>query len=509
MAISDTTDNALSSGGTDVLSFLSVFATVLVIFKFALTYRQNRKLPPGPWGFPLLGHLPLLGKDPLSKFDTYRKKYGDIYRIRFGKWPTVIINGKAAIKKALYHRGDAFNDRPEFESVRLVSDMKGLSFSHFDSRYVLHRKIGASVLKLFTGLGNDAIQDIIVREVDILIDDFLSHKGQAFDPNDFTYLAMGSIIYQVVYGKGKNVREDQDYLLFIQSTETFKDFVKAGNPFDVMPWMRYILPKKYNAFVNLIETTRAVEANKIEDVMGTFDEKDIRHATDALIAATKQYSEEEKARVNLTDEQIVKTIGDFLGAGFDTTATALKWAFLFLANNPNVQEKVQKEIDDIIGYNRRPTMNDRSKLCYTEAMIIETLRMGCIAPLALPHGTCEDTELLGYEIPQNTVVFFNIFSSNYDEELWRNPYEFRPERYLNKDGMLDREKTENVLTFGIGRRRCVGEQLARMELFLCLCIVLQRCYIRKPEGEEYNLQGDVTLTYAPKPFKIQVVSRDS
>ncbi|KAK3101814.1 hypothetical protein FSP39_006560 [Pinctada imbricata] len=508
MAIPEVMDKTLSSGGTEVLSILVVFTTVLMVIKLAMTYKQNKKLPPGPWGFPLLGHLPFLGKDPLSKFDKYRKEYGDIYRIRFGKWPTVIINGKAAIKKALYHRGDAFNDRPEFTSVRLVSDMKGLAFCHFDSRYVLHRKIGASVLKVFTGNGNEIIRDIIEHEVDMLIDYFLSHKGQEFDPNDATYLAMGSIIYQVVYGKGKNVREDKDFLFFIKNTETFKDFVKAGNPFDVMPWMRYILPKKYNAFVELLETSDAAEDKKLDEIKRTYDEKDIRHATDALIAATKQYSEEEKARVNLTDDQIVKTTGDYLGAGFDTTATALKWAFLFLANNPNVQEKVQREIDDVIGCNRRPTMHDRSKLCYTEAMIIETLRMGCIAPLSLPHSTCEDTELLGYDIPKDTVVFFNIFSSNYDDELWRNPYEFRPERYLNKDGMLDREKTENVLTFGIGRRRCVGEQLARMELFLCLCIVLQRCHIRKPEGEEYKLQGDVTLTYAPKPFKIQVVSRD-
>ncbi|KAK3103255.1 hypothetical protein FSP39_017874 [Pinctada imbricata] len=266
------------------------------------------------------------------------------------------------IKTALYQRGDAFNDRPEFSSVRLVSDMKGLAFSHFDARYVLHRKIGGSVLKTFTGI------------------------------------------------KMKRI----------------------------------------------------------------------------------------KARVNLTDDQIVKTIGDFLGAGFDPTATAMKWVLLFLADNPYVQEKVQREIDDVVGCNRLPTILDRSRLSYTEAMILESLRMGCIAPLALPHGTYEDTELLGYDIPKDTVVFFNLYSSNYDEEVWNHPYEFRPERFLNKEGMVDNRAKENVLTFGVGRRRCVGEQLARMELFLCLSIILQRYVIRKPLGETYILKCDFSLIYEPK-----------
>ncbi|KAK3094917.1 hypothetical protein FSP39_007880 [Pinctada imbricata] len=180
---------------------------------------------------------------------------------------------------------------------------------------------------------------------------------------------------------------------------------------------------------------------------------------------------------------------------------------MLLASNPKIQEKVQKELDEVVGLSRAPSILDRQKLHLSEAMVLEILRMACTAPLLLPHNTVTDTELLGYKIPQNTVVLFNIISSNMDPLYWRSPYEFRPERFLDKDGKVDHEKAENVLTLGAGRRRCIGEQLARSNLYVFLTTILQRCKITKPQGEDYDFEGKLTLIYVPKPFKIKVVER--
>ncbi|KAK3095593.1 hypothetical protein FSP39_016474 [Pinctada imbricata] len=94
-----------------------------------------------------------------------------------------------------------------------------------------------------------------------------------------------------------------------------------------------------------------------------------------------------------------------------------------------------------------------------------------------------------------------------DPLYWRSPYEFRPERFLDKDGKVDHDKAENVLTFGAGRRRCIGEKLARSNLFVFLTTILQRCKITKPQDEDYDFEGKLTLLYVPKPFKIKVVER--
>ena len=449
-----------------------------------------------------------MGKDILNTFQNFRKKYGDVYRIRFGKWPTVIINGRDAIKEALCKRGDAFNGRPEFTSVKLVSNMKGVSFSHFDDRYLMHRKIAGSVLKMFTGSGNQIIQEIIESEAKYLVEDFLSHEGIPFDPNNAMLFAAGSVIFQIVYGRGKNIREDKDFIWFVKYSEEFDDFVKAGNPFDVMPWMRFILPGKYKTFTNLLERTRMSREKKLQEIVQTYENDEIRHAVDGLIAATKQYSSDDKEKVGITDTDILNTTFDYLGAGFDTTAINLRWTVLHLANNPTVQLKAQSELDDVIGFSRQPSIIDRTKLPYIEATITEVLRMGTVAPLSLPHCTIEDTELQGYFIPKGTVAFLNLHSANYDGDMWESPYEFKPERFLDKDGQLNKEKVDCVLAFGAGRRRCLGEQLARIEIFMFITFLLQRCRIIKPNSEEYDAKGDVNLTHVPKPYRVQVLPRD-
>ncbi|KAK3097195.1 hypothetical protein FSP39_007347, partial [Pinctada imbricata] len=273
------------------------------------------------------------------------------------------------------------------------------------------------------------------------------------------------------------------------------------------PWVRFILPGKFKSFCEILKNAKDARQKKLRDVQLTYDRRMLRHTCDALITSTCELDEKEKLKVGLTDHLILESAGDFIGAGFDTTATTLRWAFLLLASNPRVQENVQKELDNILGVNRRPSLSDRSQLPFMEATILEILRMASTVPLSLPHNTLEDTEFLEYFIPKDTVVFLNLFSSNFDENLWDSPNEFKPERFLDSEGKIDREKADGILTFGVGRRRCMGEQLAKMNMFMFLSFILQRCRIVKPQTEEYDLKGKFSLTHAPQPFKVQVVAR--
>lgn len=510
MALSGLFNSFMASCTTDVANTLLIFTTVLLFVKSVMWYKENEMLPPGPWGIPFLGHITLLGKNPLATLENYRKQYGDIYRLRFGGWPVVVISGRDAIKTALHHSRDAFNDRPELLTVTEVAGMKGVAFCHFDPRHVLLRKIAASALKMCTGSRNKTFDEITENEAEKLVDEMMSHKGKPFDPHDSLYFAAGSIIFQITFGKGKNLRGDKEFSWVLRNTMKFNNFVIAQNPLNVIPWMRFILPQKFNSYIPFKEFSNRVEGaikSKQAGIMETYDRQEIRHVVDALISAANQYTDEEKTDVKLTNEQILGATGDFIGAGFDTTATTLKWGMLFLASNPIVQEKVQKELDETVGLSRRPSILDRPKLHFTEAVVLEILRMASTAPLLLPHSTCTDAELFGYVIPKNTIVLLNVFFSNFDPQLWNSPHEFKPERFLDEDGKVDREKAENVLTFGAGRRRCIGEQLARNNLFVFLTFILQRCKIIKSPEESYNFEGELTLIYVPHAFKIKVVER--
>ena len=160
-----------------------------------------------------------------------------------------------------------------------------------------------------------------------------------------------------------------------------------------------------------------------------------------------------------------------------------------------------------MGSGRKVTLKDRPKLCYTEATILEALRIRSAGPLSLPHCTAEDTKLGGFDIDKSTVVIVNIHSANMDERYWTNLEIFIPERLLNNNGELDLIKCSRVIAFGLGPRWCLGEHLAKLNIFLLLPNLLQRCTFTRVDTEPIDLTPIQFLSAKPKPVKCVVLER--
>ena len=307
------------------------------------------------------------------------------------------------------------------------------------------------------------------------------------------------------YGRGFTGREDPLFKFILANNREFSDFQQAGNPFDMMPILRFAMPAKFRKFIRLFKEGAAGRATKATEHESSFDASDIRDLTDRLILAGRSLTEEQ-IRTSLNKDQLLQTIGDVHLAGFDTVTSALNWGLMLLADNPEVQTKAQNHIDDILGDNL-PGLQDRSKLHYVEATIMEILRLGAIAPMHLPRSPSHDVNFQGYIISKGTTVMFNIYNVCYDENIWPSPTKFDPERFLTRSGELDRAKTEEILAFGIGRRKCPGELIARIQLFIFFTSLLQRFTIVKPKGETYTLDGNFGVVNTPKPFKVSVIDR--
>lgn len=146
--------------------------------------------------------------------------------------------------------------------------------------------------------------------------------------------------------------------------------------------------------------------------------------------------------------QFVSTIRDLFIAGTETTATGVKWAILYMLHNPEVQEKMLKEIQNVVGFGRLPSIYDKQEMPYCEAVINETLRIGNIVPLSVPHGTSEDVQFKGYTIPRDTVVIANLDSVLMDENIFPDPFKFNPDRFLDSEGKL--KGLDKVLAFSLG-----------------------------------------------------------
>ena len=135
-------------------------------------------------------------------------------------------------------------------------------------------------------------------------------------------------------------------------------------------------------------------------------------------------------------------------------ATALGWALLLFMHHPEVQDKCYKEICDVIGPDRTPSMRDRQEMTYMEATLLEVLRKGNIAPLSVSHGLSQDITFHGYSIPQDAIIIPHLSSILQDPEIWGDPENFRPERFIGPDGK--RACPEEFIPFSTGRKKPLG-----------------------------------------------------
>ncbi|KJA29524.1 hypothetical protein HYPSUDRAFT_176503 [Hypholoma sublateritium FD-334 SS-4] len=187
-------------------------------------------------------------------------------------------------------------------------------------------------------------------------------------------------------------------------------------------------------------------------------------------------------------------------AGATGTTIAFTSTFLYLmATHPEVQRKAQAEIDRVIVSSRLPEFEDRPALLYLEAIYREVMRWNQSLPLALPHTSTEDDYYKGYFIPKGTAVFGNVWAMNHDENIYAEPFVFKPERFFEENGELN--KNDRILNYGFGRRICVGKAVASSFVWLTMACTLASFNIGKAKDEfgnevepngEYGTEGLIT-----------------
>uniref|UniRef100_A0A8D2AYC8 Steroid 17-alpha-hydroxylase/17,20 lyase n=1 Tax=Sciurus vulgaris TaxID=55149 RepID=A0A8D2AYC8_SCIVU len=175
-----------------------------------------------------------------------------------------------------------------------------------------------------------------------------------------------------------------------------------------------------------------------------------------------------------------------------------------------VKKKIQEEIDQNVGFSRTPTFSDRSHLLMLEATIREVLRIRPVAPMLIPHKANTDSSIGEYAIDKDTQVIINLWALHHNEEEWNQPDQFMPERFLDPTGSQLISPSLSYLPFGAGPRACVGELLARQELFLLMAWMLQRFDLEVPDnGQLPSLEGDPKVVFLIHPFEVKIKVRQA
>ncbi|NXX99810.1 CP1A5 protein, partial [Centropus bengalensis] len=497
---------------TEVLLAAAVFCLVFLLIQSLRQHvPKGMKSPPGPRGYPILGNVLKLRKDPHLVLTGLSQKYGDVMEVKIGTRPVVVLSGLETIKQALVKQGEDFMGRPDLYSSRHVTDGQSLAFSP-DSGEVwkARRKLAQNALKSFsitpspTSSSTCLLEEHVSKEADYLVTKFLQlmKEEKSFDPYRYLVVSVANVICAMCFGKRYD-HNDQELLNIVNVSEEFVDVAAAANPADFIPLLQYLPSRAMTLFKHFNQRFMRFLQKIVKEHYETFDKNNIRDITDSLIEQCIDKKVEANTAIQIPKEKIVNLVNDLFGAGFDTVTTGLSWSLLYLVTYPDIQKRIQEELDQTIGRERRPRLSDRGMLPYTEAFILEMFRHSSFLPFTLPHrqvlSTTRDTVLNGYYIPKDRCVFVNQWQANHDEKLWKDPLTFNPERFLNAERTeVNKVDGEKVLVFGLGKRRCIGENIARWQVFLFLSTLLQQLEFSVRDGKKVDMTPIYGLTMKHK-----------
>ncbi|EDO46605.1 predicted protein, partial [Nematostella vectensis] len=455
---------------------IALVAVLILIAIASLTslhiWRQDKNAPPGPPLYPFVGNFPQIGPVLHKSLTSLGKQYGrGVFQVQLlGKRFVIIDNIKLARQVLLKKNGRDVADRTSAYVIDAIS-RNGCSviFGKYSPTWKLQRRVVHSALRMY-GSGVRILEALILQEVDNLCDIFANSQGAPVDTKLPLTLSVMNVICALVFGKRYGL-DDAEFTDIVATTESMAKLASPENPLIYMPWLRFFPLQVVKKMKETVTARDRLIQRKITEHRETYKEGEIRDLTDALLKSLEDAKQEDNNAMSLlTEDHLLIAINDVFMAGFETTTTALRWIFLYVAAYPEVQARIHQELDDVISFGRDPLIADRKSLPYLEATILEVLRISPVFPL-IRRKARKQLNIGGYCIPEETFVYVNLWAIHHDEAEWVDPYKFRPSRFLEGTNSAS---AYSMLPFGAGVRVCVGESLAKMELFLFVSRLLHR-----------------------------------
>ncbi|XP_031627920.1 probable cytochrome P450 304a1 [Contarinia nasturtii] len=512
-----------------MISFILLIACFIIFIYSIYVYLFSKPVnfPPGPPNVPFFGgyiFMLLLNYNHLHRAVNRICKFYKTTVIGFylGEWPCIVLNDSENVKKALFHRD--FDGRPDILMGRLRHpnlDLRGIFFTEGDIWHEQRRY----TLRYLRDFGFGRRYDLLEKEIEIQIAQYLDiiKNGPKY-PHENKYFKDGKVLLPMAFGPTFGncfitcllnepiAREDMADLytavdnafIFQRKTDNY------GRLYSLIEEVAKYFPvmSDYTVARDASVELYTYFTNLINEQVKTFDETHERHFIDMYINKIRQAELNGDKESHFSYDQLTLACIDFSFPALSALSTTITFLFQQICHESEVQQKIQAEIDHVVGQGRFPTLDDRINMPYTEACLREIMRYETLVPSGLPHKALVDTEFLGYSIPKGTIILPALDAAFHDTSVWERPNDFWPERFLDASGKLCLSK-DISLPFGAGKRLCAGETFARNMLFLFTTAFLQAFSVRMPNGvKAYKFSENLTGTIRTTPDHwLQVTAR--
>ncbi|OIT26478.1 PREDICTED: cytochrome P450 89A2-like [Nicotiana attenuata] len=482
--------------------------------------QKNKKLPPGPYTFPVIGSLlwarrSFADLEPILR--NLKAKYGPLISLNIGSRTAIFVSSHSLAYQALVQQGAVFSDRPRAVPTSAVvnSNQRNISSAPYGPVWrLLRRNLTSEILHPSRVKSYSKARSWVLG---ILLQQLLHARADySIRLIDHFQYAMFCLLVLMCFGDKleeaqiKQIEGVQRRLLLgFRRFNILNFFPRIGKIIFRNRWKELIelRQEQEKIFIPLIEarSSKAKEQKPEEEVVAYVD-----------TLLNLELPEENR---NLNYGEMVSLCSEFLSAGTDTTSTALQWVMANLVKNPSIQEKLYQEIASVVGEKQSKLTEevvkeeDLHKMPYLKAVILEGLRRHPPGHFVLPHTVTKEVELNGYVVPKNATINFMVADMGLDPKVWEDPLEFKPERFLmeesDKEGFdITGSREIKMMPFGAGRRVCPGYALAMLHLEYFVANLVWHFRWEAVEGDDVDLSEKLEFTVVMKnPLRARICPR--
>ncbi|KAH6759375.1 ferulic acid 5-hydroxylase 1 [Perilla frutescens var. frutescens] len=445
------------------------FLLLCIVVSLKQLAPKRRPFPPGPKGLPVIGSMGLVSQLNHRGLAALSKIYGGLFHFKVGKVHMVAVSTAEMAREVLLAQDNVFSNRPASIAVSyLTYDRADMAFAHYGPFWRQMRKI--CVTKVFSRKRAESWASVR-EEINSFIKDIDSRVSSPVNIGEMVLGLTKNITYRAAFGSMSQEGQGE----FVKIMQEFSQLFGAFNIADFIPWLGWISGQDFNK--RLARARGSLDAfidRIIDDHIKKRDEKnneiDSVAEDDMVDELMEFYSEngankDSSSSIAITRDNIKALIMDVMFGGTETVASAIEWAMAELMKSPKDLKKVQQELNEVVGFDRKVHESDLEKLTYLKCVTKETLRLHPPIPLLL-HETSTDTMAKGYRIPAKTRVVINVWAIARDKNTWVEPNAFNPARFLKDDAPDFKGSHFEYLPFGSGRRSCPGMQLGLYALEL-------------------------------------------